>query len=103
MKVKIDAEEIQKLAEKYNNIVIEELYEDNPCVGNFTTITCDLEEAYDEHGNISVFIGDIFDLEEELKKYDNIKDYSEETYSNFEEDSQNGKYPWYEVVSFSWI
>lgn len=100
--MKINAQEIEKLVNKYNNIVIEELHENHEICGNYVTLTCDLEEGYDQEGNISILIGDIYDLEEDLKSYDNIKNYSEETYSNFEENTQNGKYPWYEVVCFSW-
>lgn len=100
--MKINAQEIERLVSKYNNIVIEEIYENHCVMGNFVTITCDLEEGYDENKNVSVLIGDIYDLEEDLKKYDNIKYYSEEIYSNFEKNNQNNKYPWYEVVSFEW-
>ena len=100
--MEINKEIIEELVEKHDGCVIEEIYENHKVVGNYVCITCNLEKGYDSEGCWITLIGNIFDLLNDLEKYSNIKYIVDETFPNYDENSHNGKYPYFEYVTFEW-
>jgi len=100
--MEINKEIIEELVKKHDGCVIEEIYENHKVVGNYVCITCNLEKGYDSEGCWITLIGNIFDLLNDLEKYSNIKYLVDETFPNYDEISHNGKYPYFEYVTFEW-
>lgn len=86
----INEEKIIELVNKYDDCIIEEIFENHKVMNNWCIITCDLEEIEED-----VMIGGIFDLLDDLEKFDNITNLDDETF----EDDDGG---YYEYVSFEW-
>lgn len=94
--MKINKELIINLTEKYDDCMIEEIYENHEIMGNWCIITCNLPCQNVESEHEIEFIGGIFDLVLDLMEYENIHNFNEETYQDFD-----GR-EFYEYVSFEW-
>lgn len=91
--MKLTEEKILNLLEKYDDCIIEEIYENHKEMGNWCIITCDLkEETVDGQ---DCLIGGIFDLMTDLEKYDNVI-IEDDTIENDDGDG------YFEYVSIEW-
>lgn len=93
--MKINAEIIENLVDKFDDCFIEELYKKHAVMGNWVIITCDLEMGVKKDGTKYVD-GGIFNLLDELEKFDNIENFTDETFDNIDNDG------WFEYISFEW-
>ena len=90
----INEEKIIELVEKYNDCIIEEIFENHKVMGNYVCITCDLrEETIDEK---DYFLGDIYDLLNDLDAFNNIENMEDDIF-----DGDDGGFFFY--LTFEWI
>lgn len=89
--MKINKDEIIRLAEQYDDIIIEEFFE------NSVTLTCDLKVINETICRITLE-GGIYNFIRQLDKYNNITWFHQETHGNYDDD----EYPYYEYVTFEW-
>ena len=89
--MKINKDEIIRLAEQYDDVIIEEFFE------NSVTLTCDLKVINETICRITLE-GGIYNFIRQLDKYNNITGFHQETHGNYDDD----EYPYYEYVTFEW-
>lgn len=90
----INEEKIIELVEKYDDCIIEEIFENHKVMGNYVCITCDLrEETIDDK---DYFLGGIYDLLNDLDAFNNIENMEEDIF-----DGDDGGYFWY--LTFEWV
>ena len=89
--MKINKDEIIRLAEQYDDVIIEEFFE------NSVTLTCDLKVINETICRITLE-GGIYNFIRQLDKYHNITWFHQETHGNYDDD----EYPYYEYVTFEW-
>ena len=91
---KINEEKIIELVEKYNDCIIEEIFENHKVMGNYVCITCDLrEETIDGK---DYFLGGIYDLLNDLNAFNNIENMEDDIF-----DGDDGGYFFY--LTFEWV
>lgn len=91
--MKLNKREILNIKNKYDDCIIEDLFENHKIMGNWCILTCTLKEKIIDGDK--VYVGGIFDFLDELEKFTNIKNLEDET---FIDDDNN----YYEYVSFEW-
>lgn len=89
--MRINKDEIIKLAEQYDDVIIEEFFE------NSVTLTCNLKIIDETICHLTVE-GGIFSFINQLDKYSNITWFHQETMGNWDDD----EHPYYEYVTFEW-
>ena len=90
----INEEKIFKLVEKYDDCVIEEIFENHKVMGNYVCITCDLKEETIDGKDY--FIGGIYDLLNDFNAFNNIQEMFDDIF-----EGDDGGYFMY--VTFEWI
>lgn len=90
----INEEKIFELVEKYDDCVIEEIYENHKIMDNYVCITCDLKEKTIDGKDY--LLGGIWDLLNDLDAFNNIQDMFDDIY-----EGDDGGYFMY--VTFEWV